>query len=82
MRVVYSSDFVGTGTVPISFTASADLAAFTGTGTFSHSINSMRDQASLQLTYNYAPIPEPSCVWTVSMALLIPIAMRPRASHN
>lgn len=74
--VVFSSDFVGTGTVPISFTTSAIFGTFTGTGVFSHHVESIQDQASLEVTYNYKPVPEPSYVWVVSMGMLVTLAVR------
>ena len=49
-----SNAFVGTGTESIPFAVNV----FGG-----HIVNSIQDQASLGLTYVYAPVPEPEGAW-------------------
>jgi hypothetical protein len=71
-----SDAFIGTGTLPITFASSSVFGLFSGGGTFSHRITSIQDQASLQLTYTYAPIPEPTAKYSVAIAVLTIILAR------
>lgn len=74
----FDPSFIGTGSVPISFTDTPYTDTVPLFPVFSAAVRS-RDDTTLDITYAYAPVPEPRQIWlVVALGVGVPIAARLR----
>jgi hypothetical protein len=76
---LFAPAFIGTGTVAVDFTSAPVLQVLPLSTNLFGGINFVQDFETLDITYNYTPVPEPSPVCLALLGIVAIVCVRARS---